>query len=284
MGDKSQIQWTDATWNMVTGCDKVSPGCARCYIERTPPFRMNGRKFERGTTGVLLHPKRLDWPLLWKKPRKIFGPSLGDLFHEDVPDEFILKTFTMMRKAHWHTFQILTKRPERMMEMMNHLQWHSPTTEQNRNGVRGWQAYLGDADTKPLPNVWLGVSAENQYWADRRIPLLLQTPAAVRFVSYEPALKSVNFNPWISSSPFSQTMPALDQIIIGGESGPKARRFDENWAHITIRDCRDAGIACFVKQMGSVWAQEHGAKDRKGGDMGEWPEALRVREFPKVTP
>lgn len=226
------IQWCDETWNIVTGCTKVSPGCAFCYIERTPPFRIEGRRFVNGATGVRLHPERLDIPLRWRKPRRIFVNSLSDLFHEEVPDEFIDRVFATMaicgaqrqtckagtrcqhdeergcwmqgdgRELPIHTFQVLTKRPERMRAYLSdqdrfqrivdvgndpewHMRWEEP--EDMIDGV-GW----------PLPNVWLGVSVENQRMADERIPLLLETPAAVRFLSVEPLLGPVDLRPYIS--------------------------------------------------------------------------------------
>ena len=300
MGDNSQIQWTDATWNVVTGCTRVSPGCANCYISNTFPFRSQHRQFERvgneETTGVTLHPDRLDWPLKWKKSKKIFTPSLGDLFHEDVPDEFILRVFAVMGETPRHTYQLLTKRPERMLD------WFSKVPD----AIQYFADQCGVPYPEwPLPNVWLGVSVENQYWADQRIPLLLRTPAAVRFVSYEPALKPIDFmriplykpthrhDPEANLNALTSYITGIDEylnnhanldlVIVGGESGKDARPFDVQWARDTIRQCREASVACFVKQLGTVWAKENGAKDKKGGTIDEWPEHLRVREFPKVA-
>lgn len=257
MGDKSKIEWTDATWNPVTGCTRVSEGCRNCYIERTPAFRIQRRKFEHGTTGVQLHPDRLDQPLKWKRPRRIFVNSLSDLFHEDVPDEFIARVFQVAALTPEHTYQILTKRPERM------LKW--ATDESARALVIEAE---GDADWKavpwlhswPLPNIWLGVSIENQKTAGERIPLLLQTPAAVRFVSAEPLLGPVSFR-WAQWEPLSRDrvtnhldgLRRLDWIIVGGESGPGARPMHPDWAR-SIRDqCQAAGVPFFFKQWGE-WA------------------------------
>src|SRR3972149_735218 len=152
VSEQSAIEWTDATWNPVTGCTKVSPGCANCYIERTPPFRMAGRRFVEGAIPVLLHPERLDQPLRWRKPRRGFVCSLADLFHEDVSNVYIEQVFLTMMTAQQHIFQVLTKRPERMREWLEH--W--------------WLNYY------PLPNVHLGVSVENQRMADGGIPELLR--------------------------------------------------------------------------------------------------------------
>ena len=280
MSDKSKIEWTDTTWNPVTGCTKVSPGCTNCYIERTRPMRMANRRFTyRGkalgvTTGVQLHPERLEAPRDWRKPRRVFVNSMSDLFHEDVPDEFISHVFAVMSMTPQHSYQILTKRPERMADYLT-IMTRDPDAycfAWARDGgfLGGLPGLPLPATAWPLPNVWLGVSVENQHWADIRIPLLLQTPAAVRFVSYEPALGPVRFG----------SLKALNQIIVGGESGPRARPFDPEWARQTIAQCRAAGVAPFVKQLGSVWAKKHGDTG-KGGDMSLWPEDLRVREFPR---
>lgn len=180
MGGATKIQWTDETWNPVTGCTKVSQGCKHCYAERVFPraYAKTGRCF----TDVRTHPERLDQPLRWKKPRRVFVNSMSDLFHEDVPDEFIDKVWEIMANAPDHTFQILTKRPARM------LAW--------TGGVDAgkWPMWLLPW---PLPNVWLGVSVEDQATADERIPPLLRTAAAVRFISLEPCLGPVDLSKWL---------------------------------------------------------------------------------------
>lgn len=269
MSDKTAIAWTDATWNPVSGCSKVSPGCAHCYISRTPPFRMEGRDFERRivvrntraygemTTGVRLHPERLDAPLHWRKPRRIFVCSMADLFHEAVGYAFVDEVFRVMWKTPQHTYQVLTKRPERMLR---YLRTYPSLPRRKR--------YLDDKDFRdatwgdksPLPNVWLGVSAENQRWADARIPLLLQTPAAVRFVSAEPLLSHIVFErEWLDrkwrpvfggpGDPVTeQSRPVIDWIIVGGESGPKYRPMNWHWAETLREQCRAAGVAYFGKQ------------------------------------
>ena len=195
------IQWTDETWNPITGCAKVSPGCANCYIERTPAFRMTGQRFERGRIPVRLHHDRLDQPLRWRKPRRVFVVSMGDLFHEDVPDEFICSVFAHMDVARHrgHTFQILTKRPERMRRLLADADFaemvaYVSSEENVFTEYEGWESIEW---AWPLPNVWLGVSVENQRMADERIPLLLETPAAVRFLSCEPLLGPLDLRPWL---------------------------------------------------------------------------------------
>jgi protein gp37 len=294
------IEWTDETWNPITGCTKVSQGCKNCYAEgianrffakQYPP---NQDGTQRKFTDVRCHPERLDQPLRWKEPRRVFVNSMSDLFHEDVPEEFIRAVFTVMRNAQRHTFQILTKRAARMLEIVGTWQ---------RNGL-----LLREGHGCILPNVWLGVSVEDQEHADERIPLLLQTPAAVRFLSIEPQLGPVDmtdlpvprdyenlsdaiiqpyrFNALTSADDehVYNVHQKIDWVIVGGESGPGARPFQVEWAKSIVDQCRAAGVACFVKQLGSHVIQdgEHRKKrDRKGGDMHEWPHELRVREFPE---
>lgn len=249
----TKIEWTDETWNPVTGCTKVSEGCDHCYIERTPPFRMAGRKFlpmvgpEVGkTTGVQLHPERLDRPLTWRKPRRVFVNSLSDLFHNDVPDDYIARVFAVMALAPQHTFQILTKRPGRMRSLLNSPNFRVSVDEAIRGRVaasapaRVWYA---------LPNVWLGVSVENQKWADIRIPQLLETPAAIRFLSCEPLLGSVDL---FARSSIDRD-PGLDWVICGGESGPGARPMHPDWARSLRDQCTESGTPFHFKQWGE-WA------------------------------
>lgn len=268
--NKTGIAWTDRTWNVATGCSKVSQGCKHCYAERIFHRPYPGRDF----TDVRTHPDRLDQPLHIRKPQRIFVNSMSDLFHEDVPDDFLDSVFTTMRRCEvmgkGHIFQVLTKRPQRMLDFM-----------------------------RPIPtpgNLWLGVSVEDQETAYERINLLLSTPAAVRFVSYEPALGPVNFKPWlkpigvVSPDPHGRDQ-ALDWIIVGGESGPKARPFNIEWASSTIEQCKAAGCAVFVKQLGSmpyqaddraIWSypSNRHLKHRAGADPSEWPQDLRVQCFP----
>ena len=307
------IAWTDETWNPVTGCAKVSPGCAHCYAETValrfwatqyPPVEydtysadnccqvteMRAREF----TDVQCHEDRLDQPLRWKRPRRVFVNSMSDLFHEDVPDAFIDKIFAVMALAPQHTFQCLTKRAERMLSYMR-------AGDLPNRIAKATNAVWGNPyDVWPLPNVWLGVSCENQHFADERIPLLLQTPAAVRFISAEPLLGPISFR-WAKWQPLSREpggnphgtnhldgLRRLNLVIVGGESGPKARPCDLVWIR-SIRDqCQAAGVPVFVKQMGSQptnSAQPDGDLVQafitgKGADISEWPEDLRVREMP----
>lgn len=248
MGDKSKIEWTDATWNPVTGCTKVSQGCKHCYAERLFPRVYGPRIKDPSTWGpngsgrqfsdVRCHPERLDQPLHWRRPRRVFVNSMSDLFHEDVPDQFIKEVWATMANARQHTFQVLTKRPERMRDLLT-----DPT----------WKLWLGI----PNGNAWLGVSIEDQPTADERIPLLLQTPAAVRFVSYEPALGPVDFLDYLPDThdghPDSRGEPWLDWVIAGGESGPKARPAHPDWFRSVRDQCQAAGVAFLFKQWGE-WA------------------------------
>jgi len=260
MADKSAIEWTDATWNPVRGCTRVSPGCGGpgkaggCYAERIAArFSGPGQPFEgfaerkggeaRWTGKVALIEDMLAVPLRWSKPRRIFVNSMSDLFHEHLPDGAIDQVFAMMALCPQHTFQVLTKRPERMRD------------------------YLSDQDPMPLPNVWLGVSAEDQARADERIPLLLETPAAVRFVSCEPLLGPIDLINldhtgaqrkdqahgisalWRAAAEIGlRTM--LDWVICGGESGPVARPMHPDWARSLRDQCQAAGVPFFFKQWG----------------------------------
>ncbi|HET6374196.1 MAG TPA: phage Gp37/Gp68 family protein, partial [Candidatus Polarisedimenticolia bacterium] len=255
MGDKTKIQWSEASWNCLVGCSRVSEGCRHCYAERTA-YRagaMGTKQYEgitkkvggevRWTGEVRFVESALDLPLRWKKPRRIFVNSMSDLFHEKVEDEWINRIFGVMAKAHWHTFQVLTKRPDRMLRYL---------TTTAAGGRHIWEAaqavaYPAWAITAheppsgwPLPNVWLGVSVEDQATADERIPLLLETPAAVRWVSYEPALGLASF--FGPDSPTWNRDGGLDWIVVGGESGPDARPFDLAWARQTIAQCRAGGV------------------------------------------
>lgn len=235
MSDKTGIEWADATWNPLVGCTKVSPGCDHCYAE-TLVNRFAGTSAAFPTEFHIVNvrsDKFLTQPLRWKTPRLIFVNSLSDLFHQDVADEFVARVFAVMAKCPQHTFQVLTKRHARMRSLLS-----SPW-------MRDQVAAVADLDvmTWPLPNVWLGVSAETQQWADIRIPALLETPAAVRFVSAEPLLGPI-------------TLPAverLDWVIVGGESGPGARPMHADWARGLRDQCVGAGVPFLFKQWGE-WA------------------------------
>lgn len=310
----SPIEWTDATWGPVRGCSRVSPGCENCYAERQANrFKAKGLPYEglvrlskKGPawTGVVrLIADQLDAPLRWKKPRRIFVNSMSDLFHEKLTNEEIAAVFGAMACCSRHTFQILTKRAKRMRE------WFAWIEDQGLEVMQRefWQ-HTGRAGMVPwkwpLPNVWLGVSIENQQYANERMLDLLLTPAATRFVSYEPALGPVDFTAiddmdtqtrW-NALESTNDWRKLDWVIVGGESGPGARPFDIEWARSTIAQCRRARVACFVKQFGrrvrrvipgSAFSDdavatviEASMKHKKGADMSEWPEDLRVREWP----
>ncbi len=226
----TKIEWTDEVWNPVTGCTKISPGCKNCYAERMAKrLQAMGSPLYKNGFKVTLHPSALEKPLHWKKPKMIFVNSMSDLFHDDVPDEFIIKIFLIMEKAKRHTFQILTKRPERMQLILNGLMSRPPFLP----------------PFYPLPNVWLGVSIENQETADERIPQLLRTPAAVHFISAEPLLDPVDLRFPKSKNPNQDTW-----VICGGESGPKARPMNPEWVRSLRDQCKDAGVPFFFKQWG----------------------------------
>lgn len=307
MGDKTGIQWTDATWNFVRGCKRKSPGCKNCYAEVVAnrfsgpgqPFEgliTVGKKGPRWNNKVTLVPEKMDQPLRWTRKRMIFVNSVSDLFHENIPFEFIAASFGVMAEADKHVFQILTKRSERAVVFFDWLR-----AEANARGTTVVDVCLDEAvkvtkrkkmtkdhPSWPLTNVWLGVSTENQEMADERIPVLLNLPAAVRWVSYEPALESVSFSGWLPNQPAksgSNIGATIDWIVVGGESGSGARKFDWNWAKNTVLQCRNTTTKVFVKQMGSN-ADMAGAgvsplESRKGGDMSEWPAIIQVREYPR---
>lgn len=319
MSQNSSIEWTDATWNPVRGCVKVSPGCANCYAETfAERFRgVKGHPYEQGFD-LRLVPDKLTEPLSWKKPRRVFVNSMSDLFQDGVSDEYIDQVFAVMAVTPQHAYQVLTKRAERMRDYMIRVErdirlpsnpfprWRSDA-EEILNARKDYTTQV-NADC-PLPNVWLGVSVENQHFADERIPLLLQTPATVRFISAEPLLESVDLFAFIKTpirdeclailnhiDSNDKSTAGLDWVIIGGESGHGARPFDLAWARSIVGQCKAAGVQVFVKQLGTnpvvsdatcsleraIREGGYTLKSRKGGDMAEWPEDLRVREFPSV--
>jgi protein gp37 len=230
----SSIEWTDTTWNPVTGCSKVSQGCKNCYAERMFARPYPGRDF----TDVRTHTDRLAPALRMRKPRRIFVNSMSDLFHEAVPRDFIDAVWSTMAEARHHIFQILTKRPERMRAFM--------IDRKNKGWKADWR------------NIWLGVSVEDQATADERIPLLLQTPAAVRFISAEPLLGPIDIHHRIGHCVFTQADPystgrGLDLVIAGGESGPHARPSHPDWFRSLRDQCAATGTSFFFKQWGE-WA------------------------------
>jgi len=317
----SKIEWTDESWNPVRGCTPVSEGCRNCWAARMaqrhragayrglvqstgwPGFRNN-----HWSGRVDLIADQLGKPLRWRKPRRIAVALMGDLFHEKLSDHEIALVFETMALAPQHTYQVLTKRAGRMLDWFR-----------SGPGLR-------------FPNVWLGVSVEDQATADERIPLLLQTPAAVCWVSYEPALGPVDFSGPLNGYPrqvrgrevvthemaidagepemegslycdeeWEQTMPSIDWLPVGGESGPGARPCNVEWIRSAVRQCREAGVPVFVKQLGACYEDPPNGvcghavkwpydtlpggptkrlKHSKGGEPAEWPSDLRVREFP----
>lgn len=305
MGDNSKIEWTDSSWNCVTGCTKVSAGCDHCYAEtfaerwRGTP----GHHFEQGFD-VKLWPKRLDLPLRWRRPRRVFVNSMSDVFHEAVPDEFIAQMFAVMAATPRHTFQVLTKRHARMRSLLN--------SEEHGERVaaelaRIWGVPRVAPLRGPLPNVWLGVSVEDQKWADIRIPALIETPAAVRFLSCEPLLGPVDLWRYLWLNGPSTAGPFRDYagrrrggggiggqmvthvrardlhwVIVGGESGPGARPCGLGWIEEILNACHEAEVPIFIKQLGSVLGREFHA-GAKGGDIEKWPAYLQHRRFPQLV-
>jgi protein gp37 len=247
VGYRSEIEWTDATWNPVRGCTKISPGCKNCYAERfAERFRgVAGHPFEFGFD-LRLIPAKLQAPLNWRKPKRIFVNSMSDLFHESVPVEYIARVGEVMRAANWHTYQVLTKRHDRMRALLN-----------------GDLRHLGI-----LRNVWWGVSVEDREHGVPRIDFLRTTNAAVRFLSVEPLLESLG----------RIDLSAIDWVIVGGESGPHRRAIAIDWVREIRDQCRDAGVPFFFKQWG-------GRSPKAGGrtlDGREWNE-IPAEVAPRAT-
>lgn len=279
MANKSKIAWTETTWNPVSGCSKVSEGCRNCYAERFWPRlsashvgRYRGRKF----TDVLCHEELLDQPLRWKRPRKIFVNSMSDLFHPDVPDVFIDRVFAVMGNVFClmeepHVFQVLTKRPERMRRYLD-----DPSTVCRVTlAMKAMGLNLHGENSPPvwpLPNVWLGVSVEDQETANERIPILLQTSASIRWISAEPLIGPIvleDVRPPAGRIPDPVGMfrsirqkgsppgslSRIDWVVVGGESGPKARSSKKEWFESLIAECASADVPIFVKQLGADYQE-----------------------------
>jgi len=272
----TNIEWvarpgtTPESWNPVAGCSKVSEGCANCYAERmarrlkamgVPQYR--DVVDEDGWTGeIVTVPSQLEKPLRWREPRTVFACSMSDLFHPDVPEDWIWSVIEVMWKADRHTFMLLTKRAARMVDVLSHSMW-----------------FLNE----PPQNIWLGVTAENQTQANMRVQTLLELRnTAVLFASLEPLLEEVDL--WPNLIPIRRLggpdHVSLDWVIVGGESGPGARRCDPAWVRRVLEDCEIASVPAFVKQMGSTWAREQGLRG-KGGDPAEWPDGLKKRRWPR---
>jgi protein gp37 len=306
MGDKTAISWTDATWNPVVGCSQVSPGCAHCYAKTLHGFRhkafMEGKdvpaQYAVPFETVQLMGDRLDYPLRWRTPRRIFVNSVSDLFHESVPFAFIDKVFAVMALAPQHIFQVLTKRPERMLEYMSVQDreiavWREALEIYAQVGLTNRKLTYpgGSMDHKawPIPNVWLGVSAENQHWWDHRVAILSRVPAAVRFVSVEPMLGPIDVRSRLGLCVGCQSCFGLDGrkvtqvphrlmespihwLIVGGESGPNYRPMDLEWARVVRARCKEAGVAFFFKQSSAY---------RSG--QGDTLDGVRWHEFPNIA-
>jgi protein gp37 len=310
---ETAIEWTDATWNPVTGCDRISPGCAHCYAltlakrlkaMRNPRYQVDGGKTSGPGFGLTLHPDKLAEPLGWGRSRMVFVNSMSDLFHEAIPFEYVAAVFGVMAATPDHTYQVLTKRPARMLQFFR---WR------DYNAVRHhrWEQWrlceeralehvpelpsAGCEQPWPLPNVWLGVTIENRRFVDRA-DLLRQTPATVRFISAEPLLGPVVPDRF-GLSPVAGPVPtwndgydgdglnltSIDWLIAGGESGPGARHCDEAWLRDLRDACADWGTAYFLKQLGTRLARERGLKGKGGGNQatldGELHHAMPDRSF-----
>jgi protein gp37 len=251
MSSLSKIEWTDATWNPVRGCTKISPGCKHCYAERfAERFRgVEGHPFGQGFD-LRLVPEKLGEPLRWSEPKMIFVNSMSDLFHPDVPDSFIVQVVETMQIARWHTYQVLTKRPERLKRMLN-----GPLREA--------------AEEK---HIWWGVSVENQKHGVPRIAYLQETPAAVRFLSVEPLLEDVGTLP----------LEGISWVIVGGESGPGARPMEESWVVSIQKQCKESGIPFFFKQWGGVRKKVHG-RTLRGRTHDGFPKRVKNPTLPATV-
>ncbi|HEV2493268.1 MAG TPA: phage Gp37/Gp68 family protein [Terriglobia bacterium] len=259
MSTNSKIEWTEMTWNPVTGCSKVSQGCKHCYAERLATrLRAMGMDRYRNGFNVTLHWDLVDLPLQWKSPRLVFVNSMSDLFHHRVPLDFIRSIFSVMARCPHHTFQILTKRSQRLSEIAPRLEWP--------------------------PNVWMGVSVENQA-AAFRIRNLRTVPARIRFLSVEPLLGPIDALP----------LDDIDWVIVGGESGPKARSMEKEWVESIFNQCRASNVPFFFKQWGGVRKKQTGrslngriydemprSTDRRESTALSLRESLSVRDLPTV--
>jgi protein gp37 len=222
MAANSSIEWTESTWNPITGCTKISPGCKNCYAERMAKrLKAMGQPNYANGFKLTLQEHAVELPLSWRKPQTIFVNSMSDLFHKDVPTEFIQKMFDVMRRAHWHQFQILTKRSERLLEIDSQLQW--------------------------APNIWMGVSVENRDYKFR-IDDLRKTHAHIKFLSLEPLLGPLT----------PMNLRGIDWVIVGGESGPKSRAMKPEWVMDIRNDCLKKGVPFFFKQWGGVQKKKNG--------------------------
>ena len=238
MASKSAIEWTESTWNPLTGCTKISPGCANCYAERmSKRLKAMGQQNYRNGFKLTMHDHVLETPLQWKTSQMIFVNSMSDLFHKEVPLDFIIKVFSIMNKASWHTFQVLTKRSERLVEINDRLTWS--------------------------PNIWMGVSVENEDYKFR-ISDLKKTSAKIKFVSFEPLLGQIS----------NLNLNHIDWVIVGGESGPGARLMESSWVEGIKNQCKENSVPFFFKQWGGVNKKKSG-RILQGRTWDELPNTLR---------
>lgn len=234
MADNSHIEWTDATWNPVTGCTKISPGCKHCYAERLANrLQAMGQSNYRDGFKIALQPQMLDVPLHWKTPKRIFVNSMSDLFHPNVPLDYIRKVFSVMQRADWHQYQILTKRSDRLRELSSMLDWE--------------------------PHIWMGVSVESREYTGR-IDDLRKTGAAVKFLSLEPLLGPIQ----------KLDLHGIDWVIVGGESGPGARTMNPEWVTDLRDQCLKADLPFFFKQWGGIQKKKTG-RSLEGRTWDEMP-------------
>ena len=301
MADGTAIEWTDATWNPVTGCSRVSAGCQNCYAERLAATRLRGHPSRQGLTdrrgrwngAVRLNPAWLGQPLRWQRPRTVFVAAHGDLFHDNVPDAWIDLVFAVMAIARRHRFQVLTKRPRRMRGYLagagrrlerlisgwlaagEHPAVPLPDRDRRRLARRGmlWRGRRAEPifAPLPLPNVWLGTSVEDQDTANERIPALLETPAAIRWISAEPLLGPVEI--FSANGPVDVsdgTRSPLDWVVAGGESGPGARPMHPDWARSLRDQCAAATVPFFFKQWGGSTGKARG-RELDGRTWDEMP-------------
>lgn len=258
----SKIEWTEATWNPVTGCTPISEGCEHCYAKRMAT-RLRGRcGYPAGAPFLVkVRPDRYNEPFGWRKSKKIFVCSMGDLFHEDVPFPWINEVFSVIQRCTHHRFMVLTKRPERMRNYISKVLQ-----------VRGWP----ESDI-PFPNVWMGITAETQRRADERIPVLLEIPAARRFVSVEPMLGPVDLSQWLGRS------GGLDWVICGGETGPGARPVHPDWVRSLRDQCQIAGVPFFFKSWGE-WREANMDLPVRGTKFGCFMGDTFVPDYGNIFP
>jgi protein gp37 len=296
----TKIQWTNETINPIVGCSRISEGCQNCYAATAAKSarlqQFNQYKLVGNWDGsVQFVESQLLKPLSWKQPKQIFVCSMADIFHKNVPDEWIDKVLAVATLCPHHTFQILTKRPSRMLTYFSNPDRLTAINFQISEILKEpFEIYQSRLLKLPLPNVWLGVSVENQLAADTRIKFLTQTPAAVRFLSCEPLLERLNLSKWVfdRSEADSITNYPVDWVIVGGESGLGSRPCHLNWIKSIVDQCYQGNIPVFVKQLGSnaidsvtyadgVALAHHQIKtsDSKGSDISQFP-GINIRQFP----